>query len=58
MSKFKKWFGSMSGQEKTMFIFILLLVIAIITRWGYIKTEASSAIKDRFNKMQQEQVGD
>lgn len=45
----------MSGQEKAMLIFIILLVIAIITRWGYIKTEAAGAIKDRFNRIQSEQ---
>lgn len=58
MGKLKKWFTSMSGQEKTMLIFIILLVIAIITRWGYIKTEASGALKDRFNRIYQEQAAD
>lgn len=58
MGKFKKWFKGMSKQEKAMFIFIILLIIAIITRWGYIKTEAASAVKDRFNRIYQEQMLD
>lgn len=48
MRRLINWFRKLNKQEKTMFIFIVLLVVAIITRWGYIKSEAGEALKYRF----------
>lgn len=42
-------FKSMTRQEKLMLLSIILLVIAIITRWGYIKTEMSKSWGNRFS---------
>ena len=43
-----KWFKRLSGTEKGMFIFIILLVIGIIMRWGYVSSQVAGAWKDRF----------
>lgn len=42
-----KWFKSLSRQEKTMAVIIVILVVLIIVRWDFVKKEAGGAIKDR-----------
>ncbi len=53
MKKLVKWIKGMSTQERMMLIFIVLLVAAIITRWGYIKSEAGEAFRQRFDTTEQ-----
>lgn len=48
--KLTEKFKAMSKQEKTMIIIVLLLLICIITRWDYIKTEAGEAFKVRIER--------
>ena len=40
----------MTKQEKTMIIIVLLLIICIMTRWDYIKTEAGEAFRVRIER--------
>ncbi len=43
-------FKSMTKQEKTMIVIVILLVICIITRWDYVKREAAEAFKVRIER--------
>lgn len=48
MKRFTNWLKSLSSKEKTMLIFIILLVVCIITRWGYISSQLGESVKSRF----------
>lgn len=48
LRKVVRWFRSMKRQEMVMFVFIVLLLIAIATRWGYIKGELTRTWSGRF----------
>ncbi len=45
----KKW-NDLTGSEKWMLLIILLLLVAIATRWKYVCGEISGSWKDRFSK--------
>ena len=42
-----KWFKSLSRREKIMLLLIIMLLIGIALRWGYISRRASDAIQER-----------
>ena len=44
----KKWWKSLNGTAKTMLVLIVLFVIAIATRWDYVKRETVEAFRGRF----------
>lgn len=44
----KKWWNSLNGTAKTMLLLIVLFVIAIATRWDYVKNETIEAFRGRF----------
>lgn len=46
-----KWIKERSRQEKWMLVLIIVLLIAIAARWGFIKKEAGDAIKHRIEQM-------
>lgn len=48
MGKTADRFRNMKRQEKVMLLFIVLLIVAIITRWGYIKGELAESFRHRF----------
>ncbi len=48
-----KWLKNRTKPEKWMLAMIVILLIAVVTRWGFIKKEAGDAIRHRieyFNK--------
>jgi hypothetical protein len=45
----KKWLKARSRQEKWMIVLILVLLIGVIVRWGYIRSEAGEAFKQRID---------
>jgi hypothetical protein len=44
-----KWFKARSRQEKWMIILLVVSIIAVIMRWGYIKQEAGAAFRQRID---------
>lgn len=48
ISKFKQWWGKLSGNEKIMFPLALALLIGIATRWRYVFGEIIDAFSYMF----------
>ena len=48
----KKGWKSYSRQEKVMVVSIVILVILVIVRWEYVRTEAGSAFRSRIETIQ------
>lgn len=48
----QKGWKSFSRQEKVMVISIVILLILVIFRWDYIRTEAGSAFRSRIETIQ------
>lgn len=44
-----KWLKARTRQEKWMIAVIVMLLIGIALRWGFIKKEAGEAVRDRID---------
>ena len=44
----KKWWNSLNRTAKIMLLLIVLFIIAIATRWEYVKKETIEAFRGRF----------
>jgi hypothetical protein len=44
-----KWWKARSRQEKWMIAIIVMLLVGVILRWGYVKSEAGEAFKQRID---------
>ncbi len=43
-----KWLKERSTQEKWMMALIAMLLVGIVVRWTFIKTEVGEALRERF----------
>lgn len=43
-----KWFKNLKTPEKVMVGLIIMLLIGVVLRWQYIKSEGGESIKNRF----------
>ncbi len=44
----KKMWKNLSGQEKGMVLIIIMLLIGVMLRWGFIKKEAGESVRGMF----------
>jgi hypothetical protein len=44
-----KWWKARSRQEKWMIAIIVMLLIGVVVRWGYVKREAGEAFRQRID---------
>ncbi|MEG0033063.1 MAG: hypothetical protein RSF93_06370 [Mucinivorans sp.] len=48
VAKFKKWWAGLTVNEKMMYPLIVVLIIAIATRWRFVVREVADAFSNLF----------
>lgn len=54
MSRFKIWWSGRTLNEKLMYSLVVVLIIGIVTRWGYVTKEISEGFSQYFNAFSKE----